>query len=73
MDVFQKAILSQLQELKAADLFQDPGAGKVTEIMGRLAKAETAMAVAKEKFEKDPDERHVVGADGQVRQESAGD
>ena len=55
LDVFNSALLSELKELRAADLFQDPGAGRVAEIQGRLSKAEAALAVATAKFEADPE------------------
>src|SRR5262249_33527364 len=52
---FKEALLSQLQELNAADLFRDPGALKVTELEGRLSDLEKRLTVALAKFEADPE------------------
>jgi DNA invertase Pin-like site-specific DNA recombinase len=52
---FKEALLSQLRELSAADLFRDPGALKVTELEGRLSDVEKRLTVALAKFEADPE------------------
>jgi hypothetical protein len=49
------ALLSMMKELAAADLFADPGAGKVTVLSGRLEEVEKRLAVALAKFEADPE------------------
>jgi DNA invertase Pin-like site-specific DNA recombinase len=55
LETFQDGILSQLQELKASDLFSDPGAGKAKEIGDRLREVEKRLTVALAKFEADPE------------------
>jgi DNA invertase Pin-like site-specific DNA recombinase len=52
---FKEALLSQLRELSAADLFSDPGALKVSELEGRILEVEKRLAVALAKFESDPE------------------
>lgn len=55
LDAFQAAVLSQLKELAASDLFADPGAGKLAVLQGRLGDVEKRLAVALAKFEADPE------------------
>lgn len=57
LDVFTAAVLSRLSELQATDLFADPGAGLVADVRGRLAEVELRLAVARERFEADPESR----------------
>jgi DNA invertase Pin-like site-specific DNA recombinase len=51
------AVLSQLRELRAADLFSDPGGSKVAELTGRLAAVEKRLAVAVARFKGDPESK----------------
>jgi DNA invertase Pin-like site-specific DNA recombinase len=51
-------LLSQLRELEASDLFSDPGASEVEELLGKLASAEGRLAVATAKWENDPESDH---------------
>jgi DNA invertase Pin-like site-specific DNA recombinase len=51
-------LLSQLRELEASELFSDPGASEVEELLGKLASAEGRLAVATAKWENDPESDH---------------
>jgi hypothetical protein len=51
---FVDAVLSELRELNATDLFTDPGAARVAEAEGRLAEVDERLAAAVAKFEADP-------------------
>jgi DNA invertase Pin-like site-specific DNA recombinase len=53
--VFVEAVLSQLKELGAAELFTDPTAGRLTELTGRLADVEKRLAASVAKFDADPE------------------
>src|SRR5579885_114797 len=55
LDRFVEGVLSRLRELKACDLFDDPGAGKVQELTGRLDEVEKRLRIALERFEADPE------------------
>jgi hypothetical protein len=55
VDALVRALLSMLKELGAADLFSDPGAGKLAALNGKLAEVEKRLAVAVEKFDADPE------------------
>jgi DNA invertase Pin-like site-specific DNA recombinase len=55
LDTFVDAVLGKLRELRAADLFADPGGSKVTELAGRLGEVERRLAVAVTQFDKDPE------------------
>jgi DNA invertase Pin-like site-specific DNA recombinase len=55
LPVFVDAVLGQLRELAAADLFADPGAAKVAELTGRLGEVERRLAVAVRQFDADPE------------------
>jgi DNA invertase Pin-like site-specific DNA recombinase len=55
LDVLQDALLSRLAELRAADLFDDPGAGKVADLTGRVGEVERRLAAALARFEADPE------------------
>jgi hypothetical protein len=57
LEVFTAAVLSRLTELQAADLFSVPGAGLVADVRARLAEVELRLAVARERFEADPESR----------------
>ena len=48
-------LLSQLRELSAVELFNDPGAGQVQQIEGRLFDCERRLKAAVERFESDPE------------------
>ncbi len=54
-DVLQQAILSQMRELAAEDLFEDGSGAKVKEIEGKLAAVESRLTVALARFEDDPE------------------
>ena len=49
------ALLSQMQELRAHELFSAPGGEKVAEVKGRLLDVEKLLAVALARFEADPE------------------
>jgi DNA invertase Pin-like site-specific DNA recombinase len=55
LGVFVAAVLSQLKELAAADLFADPGGARVAELTGRLAEVEKRLAAAVARFDADPE------------------
>jgi DNA invertase Pin-like site-specific DNA recombinase len=55
LTTFTKAILSQLREIKASDLFSDPAADRVTVLQEKLAALEKRIAVATTKFDADPE------------------
>jgi DNA invertase Pin-like site-specific DNA recombinase len=55
LGIFVDSILEQLQELKASELFADPGAGKLKEIGDRLREVEKRLAVAVAKWKADPE------------------
>ncbi len=55
LDVFRTAILNELAELKAADLFADPGAERLVELTNQLADVERRLASATARFEADPE------------------
>jgi DNA invertase Pin-like site-specific DNA recombinase len=55
LDPFVSAVRSQLEELKASDLFTDPGAARLAELDGRLAEVDKKLAKARERFDADPD------------------
>jgi DNA invertase Pin-like site-specific DNA recombinase len=55
LGAFVPGVLGQLRELRAADLFADPGGAKVAELTGRLAEVDKRLAVALERFEADPE------------------
>jgi DNA invertase Pin-like site-specific DNA recombinase len=58
---FTAAVLSRLRELKASELFSDPGAAKVSELTGRLEEAEKRLAVATAQWHADPESAHWQG------------
>ncbi len=53
--VLAKAVLDELAELKAADLFGDPVAGRLVELTNQLADVERRLANATARFEVDPE------------------
>jgi DNA invertase Pin-like site-specific DNA recombinase len=55
LDVFTQAVLSQLRELEASELFDDPGAKKVTELTGRLHEVERRLTTARSRFDSEPE------------------
>lgn len=55
MDEFQSAVLSQLRELQASDLFSDPSAEEVARLTASLGESERRLGVAVTRFEADPD------------------
>lgn len=55
LDTLTAALLSEMRELAAADLFADPSAGRVAELTAALAAAERRLGVAFAKFEADPE------------------
>jgi DNA invertase Pin-like site-specific DNA recombinase len=55
LEVLTKAVLSRLVELRADELFGDPGAAKVAECTARLAEVDRRLAVALARFEEDPE------------------
>jgi DNA invertase Pin-like site-specific DNA recombinase len=69
IDVFNRAVLSMLRELQAADLFNDPGAGRVAELQGKLSAVEKRLSVATERFEADPESSHWQGLVGKYDRE----
>jgi hypothetical protein len=53
-----EALLSQLRELEASTLFNDPGAAQVIVLNGKLAEVEKRLAVATAKWRADPESEH---------------
>jgi len=49
------AILSRLVELRADELFADPGAARVSDLTGLLGEVERRLAKARERFDADPE------------------
>lgn len=58
LEVFTSSVLNELAELKAADLFSDPGAGRLVELQTRLTDVERRLATATARFEADPESQH---------------
>lgn len=58
LDVFKKEVLSQLAELKGADLFASPEAARLTELTRQLAEIGRQRDAATERFEADPESQH---------------
>jgi DNA invertase Pin-like site-specific DNA recombinase len=54
-DVFTTAVLGKLSELKAAELFTDPGAARLTELQTQLSDVERLLTSATARFEGDPE------------------
>jgi DNA invertase Pin-like site-specific DNA recombinase len=54
LEVFCDALLSQMEELKDTDLFDDPGSSKVKAIEDRLKDVDRRLNVAVQAFEADP-------------------
>lgn len=52
---FREALLEQMEELKATELFADPGSARVAELEGRLADVGRRLAAALVAFEADPE------------------
>jgi DNA invertase Pin-like site-specific DNA recombinase len=69
LDVFNRAVLSKLSELQAADLFADPGQGRQAELQGKLSALDKRLAVATERFEADPESGHWQGLVGKYDRE----
>ncbi|VTT99080.1 site-specific recombinase : Recombinase OS=Nitrobacter hamburgensis (strain X14 / DSM 10229) GN=Nham_0143 PE=4 SV=1: Resolvase: Recombinase [Gemmataceae bacterium] len=61
LDVFRDVVLSKLEELKAVDLFADPGAEKLVTLTKQLADLERKRAAATDQFEADPESAHWQG------------
>jgi DNA invertase Pin-like site-specific DNA recombinase len=55
LDVFTKAVMSKLVELRATDLFADPSGAKIAELTGRLAETEKRLTAAVARFDADPE------------------
>jgi DNA invertase Pin-like site-specific DNA recombinase len=55
LEVFVAALLSELREVAATDLFADPGGAKVAELEGRLAAVDKRLAAARANWEADPE------------------
>jgi DNA invertase Pin-like site-specific DNA recombinase len=53
--VLTDAVLERLVELRADELFSDPGAARVSELTTRLNEVERRLRVALERFDADPD------------------
>ena len=65
--VFVKSVLDQLSELKAADLFSDPGAARLVELQTQLTDVERRLTNATTRFEADPDSQQWQNFGEQVR------
>lgn len=57
-DVFTAALFRKMRELKATDLFADPGAERLEELTAEVARFDTLLATATAKFEADPESQH---------------
>lgn len=55
LEVLEDALLERLEELKAAELFTDPGASKLADLEGQLGEVERRLTVALARFEADPE------------------
>jgi DNA invertase Pin-like site-specific DNA recombinase len=55
LKTFVDGVLSQLREVTASSVFQDPGAERVTVLSGRLDEVDKRLNVAKAKFDADPE------------------
>jgi DNA invertase Pin-like site-specific DNA recombinase len=49
-----EALLSRMSELQSSDLFRDPGAGRVSDLEGKVAEVDDRLAAAVARFEADP-------------------
>jgi DNA invertase Pin-like site-specific DNA recombinase len=61
LEPFVAGLLGELEELKSADLFRDPGAVKVRELEGRLRQVERRLTAALKHFDADPDSEEWAG------------
>ncbi len=55
LDIFQTALLQEMKELKASDLFGDPSGTKIAELEALLSGVERKLAIAVQRFEADPE------------------
>lgn len=55
LEPFTEGVLSKLHELRASDLFAEPGGARIAELTGRIADVEKKLAVAIQRFEADPE------------------